>query len=268
MKRIRIRCFLSLLLMLTISSVLVTYAWFSSKWDSGQRIWDFSVGTVPSPAATMWLYSTALEESNAEAVGWVEHPLTGDAEDPHAYLIPGVNYEESNGAYLFEIKSLHMGTVDNLVIMNPDNVVCLRFSFDSDIHGNSAAALTAELSDSLGQMLRIYRSEGQEVTDATLKSRLMAIHEQTPFLQYQACVSAQELSPKDDAFAELPFSEETLFGESLDLYGDGQQPVEGQYYVYIKIMPHLSAFAPASELLNSYMPCVVLFDSQIQLTVH
>ncbi len=268
MKRIRIRFFLSLLLMLLISGIFVSYAWLLSGWNSGHSVWDFSVGTLPPPTATMWLYSTELEESNSEALGWVEHSLTGDAQDSHAFRMPGAESLEQEGAYIFEIKSLQLGTVDNLVIMNQDNIVCLRFTFDSAVHGNSAATLTADLSDTLGQSFQLYDSHGYKVTDDSLNRELLTIQEQMTFLQYQACISAQNLSPSDAAFEELPFSEVTMFGTPLDLYDGGNQPIEGEYYVYIKIMPNLSSFAPASELLNAYMPCVILFDTEIQLTVH
>lgn len=268
MKQIRIRCFLSLLLILIISFTLVSYAWLSTVWNSEQSIWNFSVGTVPPPIATMWLYSTDFEESNAEERGWIEHSLMDSEQAPHAFLMPKVKSEENNGVYTFEMKSLHLGTVDNLVIMNPDNIVCLRFAFDSKAQGNSTAILTADLSDALGQKFQIYDSNGYAVIDESLKNDLMELHSQNSFLQYQACVSAQELSPNDDAFQSLVFSEEMLFGTELDLYGDGGEAIEDEYYIYIKIMPNLSAFAPASELLNAYMPCVILFDAQIQLTVY
>jgi hypothetical protein len=216
----------------------------------------------------MWLYSTDLEESDTQKLGWVEHSLTPNEQDPHAFLIPSVSYTEDNGTYTFEMKSLHLGTVDNLVIMNPDNIVYLRFHLQSDTHGNSAASLTADLSDILGQKIRVYHTDGYEVTDNSVKSQLEALHEATPFLQLQGCVSDLALSPDDDAFADLPFSAETSFGNALDLYEADGQPMEGDYYVYVRIMPNLSAFAPASELLNSYMPCVLLFDTKIELTVH
>lgn len=267
MKRIRMRCFFSLLLIFLIGGMLVTYAWLSLRWNSGFSIWNFSAGTLPPPTASLWLYSTELEENDPEKLGWVEYSLTGDEQDPHLFHLPQVQSVENEETYNFELKSLHLGTVDNLVIMNQDNVVCLRFCFDSEVHGNSVAMLTADLSDSLGRMVHLYSSDGVEITDAEVYNELETIHAQTPFLQYQGCVSQQEFSPNEDAFAELPFSDETRFGESVNLYENGE-PFEGKYYVYIKIMPNLSAFAPASELLNAYMPCVVLFDVEIQATVH
>ena len=267
MKRIRMRCFLSLFLVFLIGGMLVTYAWLSLRWNSGLSMLNFSAGTSPPPAASMWLYSTELEENDPDKLGWVEYSLTEDEQDPHLFRLPQAQSVESEGIYTFELKSLHLGTVDNLVIMNQDNIVCLRFCFNSEVHGNSVAMLTADLSDSLGRMLHLYNSDGVEITDARVYSELETIHAQTPFLQYQGCVSSQKLSPSEDAFAELPFSEETLFGESVDLY-ENAEPLEGEYYVYIKIMPNLSAIAPASELLNAYMPCVVLFDAEIQATVH
>lgn len=259
--------FLSISL-IAFSSMNETTAWFMPMWDSGLSVLDFSVGTVPAPDAIMWIYSTEFDEGNSEAVGWVEHSLTGNAEDPHAFLIPSTSYEETNGSFIFEMKSLQLGTVDNLVIMNNDNTVYLRFAFDSELHGNSMATLSAELSDDLGALFHIYDSDGHEVTDETLKNQLLALNQDTPFLKYQACISAEALSPEDDEFSSLPFSEDTLFGTQLELYGNGQQPIDGEYYIYIKLMPNLTAFAPASELLNTYMPCVILFDTKIQLTVH
>ena len=146
MKALRIRCILSLLLALLISGMLITYAWLSSKWNSGNSVFDFSVGNLPAPEAILWLYSTDLEEDDVQARGWVEHTLTGNEQDQHAFLMPKVNAEENNGVYTFDMKSLQLGTVDNLVIMNNDNVVCLRFGFDSEIHGNSVATLDLALS--------------------------------------------------------------------------------------------------------------------------
>ncbi len=268
MNRIRIRCFLSLFLLLIIGGTMVTYAWFSSRWTSGQSHWEALVGKTPPPEATLWLYSTDLEESNDDARGWVEHTLTGNEQDPHAFLLPSVQSQESDGVYTFEMKSLHLGTVDNLVLMTQDNIVCLRFAFDPEIHGNSTARLSMDLSDTLGQEVRLYDANGGAVTDTALMEQLMALHEQNSFLQYQACVSTQALSPDDDGFQALAFSEETRFGEELDLYDGMNTPITDPYYVYITITPNLSAFAPASELLNAYMPCVMLFDTQIQLTVY
>ena len=265
MKELRIHCVLSLLLALIISGMVCTYAWLSSKWNSGNSVFDFSVGNVPAPEAILWLYSTDLEESDVQARGWVEHLLTGNEQDQYAFFMPKVKSEENNGVYTFDMKSLQLGTVDNLLTMNNDNVVYLRFGFDSEIHGNSVATLDLALS---GDKFEIYDSNGSEVIDEALKSKLTELDSQTPFLQYQACVSSQELSPDDDEFQELPFLEGTPFGNGSDLYSNEVQSIEGKYYIYIKVMPNLSAFAPASELLNKYMPCIILFDTQILLTVH
>ena len=266
---LRIRLFLSFLLIFTISGIFVAYAWFSLVWDSGQSVFGFSVGTVPPPEATMWLYSTEFDENgNSQNVGWKEIDMTQNESDPYAFAIPEISFEENDGIYTFEMKSLQLGTVDNLVIMNLDNIVYLRFAFDSSVHGNGMARIDTELSNSLGELIQIYDSNGLKVTDASLKEDLLEICEETSFLQYQGCISSEKLSPDVSDFNNLEFSDAAFFGDSIDLYENGQQRVEGKYYVYLKIMPNLSAFAPASELLNQYMPCTVLFDTQIQLTVY
>ena len=263
MKKAQIQCFLSLLLILLIGGMLVTHAWFYSGWNSGLSLFDFSAGVVPPPTATVWIYSTELENEGAKAE-WVSHPIGGDTENPYDFLMPSLNVEKDETTYSFETKSLHFGTLDNLVVMNFDNMIYFRFDFHSEVHGNSAARVEADLS---GQMLHLYDLDGQDRTEL-LKNDLLGIHNTTSFLQYQGCVSSKALTPDSDGFDELPLSEKTMLGETLDLYANGQQQIEGAYYIYIKIAPNLSAFAPASELLNPYMPCVISFDTQLQLTVY
>lgn len=264
MKKSRIYYFISLLLVLMFSVMLVTYAWFVTVWNSGRSFLGFSTGQVPPPSATMWLYSTQFEETDEQKLGWIEHSLTDNPQDPHAFLIPEVQSNVTEETYNFELKSLQLGTVDNLVVMNQDNIIYLRFDFDSEVQGNSVARIMANLGNDFGL---VYDSEGVDVTES-VKNNLQQLNSQTPFLCYQACFSEKKISPNEQDFETLSFSETMLFGTESDLYADAQQRIEGEYSIYIKITPNLSAFAPASELLNKHMPCVILFDTQIQLTVY
>ena len=116
-------------------------------------------------------------------------------------------------------------------------------------------------------MIHLYDSEGNEITDSKTKNELANINSSTPFLCYTACVSSESFSPDEADFSSLEFCDSTPFGTSLDLYSSCEA-VEGDYYVYIKITPSLDAFAPTSELLNKYMPCIILFDTEIKLTVY
>lgn len=268
MKYNKLRTSFALLCVFLVATVLTAYAWFLTAWDSNRAYLGFSAGTVPAPEASMWLYSTAFdaEEDPTAQEGWVEHRLTADEDDSDAFKIPGVSATQNDGKYSFALSSLHLGTIDNLVILASDNVVCLRFAFNSELHGNAAAQLSVAFNDSLG-MIHLYDSEGNELTDTTIKSDLEDINSATPFLQYQACISGDRLSPSDTEFESLAFCDAVPFGTSLDLYS-GTEPIDGDYYVYIKIMPSLDAFAPTSELLNKYMPCIILFDTEIKLTVY
>ena len=264
----KIQSTLALLLCLACCLAGASYAWLADHWSSAESVLDFTAGDVTPPTGVMWLYDTAQDLGAQDPGGWTQHALTPDAADGFLLLAPGVEQTQTGGAYSFALRSLHLGTVDNLVTLAPDNTVVLRLALDAALQGNTSATVTLAPFGDVAQGVHVYDGEGAAQTDAALMQALADIHTQTPFMRFAACLDARALTPADADYETLDFCTPVPIGESIALIADAASAPMGAYYIYVEITPSLAAFAAASEELNRYMPCTLLFDTRLTLDVH
>jgi hypothetical protein len=262
------RSTLVLLLALLVCLVGASYAWLADFWSSGEGVLGLSAGDLVPPEGVMWLYDSAADLEAAQPGGWVQHTLTPNDGDGFLMQAPGVEQTQTEGAHSFALRSLHLGTVDNLVTLSEDNTVVLRFAFDSTLHGNGSVEVLFTLGGTLAQSVQVYDKDGAAHTDAATIEALELACASSPFLQYAACIDTRAIAPDDAEFSTLAFGDHVMAGERVQLITDAATAPEGAYYVYVSITPNLTPFTAASEALNRYMPCTLLFDTLLVLDVH
>ena len=116
---------------------LVSLAWFAGVLNPGSL--GFKTGSNASePKLVVWMYTATGDVEAGETVSsdsW-ESAIGGADTVNHAYVtIPGIQTTTKDGKTTVVQKSLHFGKVDNLVTLNPDNKIYLRFEFSMEKDG-------------------------------------------------------------------------------------------------------------------------------------
>ncbi len=244
-----------------------SFAWFITAWDSMEEKFGFGTKTLDSGGVKMYMYN--------EDKTWEEKELIaqGDTKEDYAFPELDMTVNEVNGdttITALTLNSLHMGTIDNLENIKNDNIFYLKYEI-VNTPKNYANINVKYLSEDINiykstEILDEYKKLSPEDTEyATLFDTMTTINADTPFIQYEYCISSEDLTT---GFENLKFSEkgDCTFSDpdpAVDLNGnlieDGvTDGISG--YLYIKIEPNLNAFGEAAMLLNTYMPCIVTFD--------
>ncbi len=244
-------------------------AWFSNAWRSDDPVVSFQAGGSDALAAIVWTWtgdeqsgeweSSYTEEINAEA-----HPMkTLETTVADSGVITSI-----------KIESLQLGMVDNLVDHNKANAIYVRVNMGS--MRNADINLSYDSTDGI----KLYKVDSDTDTEINLSEPTAAVDLSAyNFLQYQYCISNISADPDSDsewlatdtdaatpaaADTALVFSEPVPFSAVTAAAAD--EALTGEpLYLYIKITPNLTEFGKASQTLNTYMPCVVLFDATIDI---
>lgn len=254
-------------LLLLLSAVLLTsaaYAWLREGFITPDSEISFTTGKPTPPPIAMWTYtSEAEDEELAAANRWVSQTVTTV---DNGNTVPGVASSVTDNKYTFTLTSLHLGTVDNLILLTNDNYVYLRVLIDPVALGNSVE-VTLSLKPSDG--IELFDSTGAPISDEvsgedpqTPLADLYAIDAVTPLLRIDYTVSKTEYTP---------ITMTAALEESFTTVGDNTiytAPDNDPYYIYLRIHPNLSAFMEATRFLYVYMPCTLLYSLDVSLLIY
>ena len=149
-------CLAVTLVLSTIAFAAVSYAWFAKFWNHGI---DFQSGSNANlPEIDMWLYTSLFDDSNSANQGWVkvnEGSTTAENDDvdyrdpatDDGYKIPSVEVGGTANNYVFNNPELHFGRVDNLISLQPDNIVYLRLTVKSAETGSRYLRVNLDYND-------------------------------------------------------------------------------------------------------------------------
>lgn len=255
-------------LLLLLSALLLTsatYAWLRVGFVTPDSELSFTTGKLTPPAAKMWIYTNEEENENlADENRWVELSMTTDGS---ANIAPGAERSGPvDGKYTFTLTSLHLGTVDNLILLGDDNYVYLRVPIDPVALGNGVS-ITLELKETDG--IELYDSTGAPVTDETTGETprtpladLYDINETMPLLLIDYAINKNAYTPYD-----MPPALKNSFATVIPgtTY---TAPDSDPYYIYMRVHPNLAAFMEATRFLYEYMPCTLFYSLDISIMIY
>lgn len=254
-----------LLLLAALLLTTATYAWIHEGFVTTDSEIAFTAGKLTPPVAKMWIYTDEEENENlADADRWVELTVTNDGS---VNIAPGAERSGPvDGKYTFTLTSLHLGTVDNLILLGDDNYVYLRVPIDPVALGNGVS-ITLELKETDG--IELYDSTGAPVADETTGENprtpladLYDINETMPLLLIDYAINKTAYTPYTMTSA---LKESFATVEPDTTY---TAPDEDPYYIYLRVHPNLAAFMEATRFLYEYMPCTLLYSLDISVMIY
>ena len=219
------------------------------------------------PTVNAWRFDLTDEDSG-EAIDktgtWVDACYHSDPEE--AWDILPLTEQDHNGGTgeKFTFRSIHLGTVDNLLFASEDNTFYVRFNV-SDL---SAIGATANVACEIGpEDLHFYDLEGTERT-SVLTAEQKTAFSQLVTVEWQVSDTAYDMTVAADAAALTALFDNS---DTDTLATDGTAAVTsghtGPYYVYLRFSPHLENCFTATDAISEYMPCQLVFDASVTLVL-
>ena len=147
-------CLAVTLVLSTIAFAAVSYAWFANYLDFASLVAS-PASNADLPEIDMWLYTSVndtISDSTLTADEWVEI-TDAEKKDEFSYQIPGAPYTEAYKinndvqVYRFTDIQMHFGRVDNLISLQPDNIMYLRLKVDANATGSNALRVKLDYND-------------------------------------------------------------------------------------------------------------------------
>lgn len=263
-----------------IITTSAAFAWFSTTFESENGV-KYQTGDGTFPVMHAWMFNMTQEESGEDTakVGtWVSAATATSASpssdgqinidsEEEGYLLSGVVLNNSNSItekYVF--KSLHLGTIDNLLSLSNDNYLYLRF----DITTPNTMGRIACASYLIGETdFHFYDATSADQTAAVI-TKATTYNKQSIFSEMVGveCVASTTAYAPGANLSDL----ESLFENNGTLLENGAELSEiytdennTTYYFYVRFFPDLEKCTEATDYFGEYMPCEILFD--VEFTV-
>ena len=292
-KQLFVACSLILATALIIGSV----AWFANRWGSGGTIPFRPAGNPDMPVFDAWMFLDEEEIDDDSMARWVRQTTSAD-ETVGGYQIPAVVASTSadtngNTVYTYTASELHCGKVDNLVSLKKDNIIYWRLTVDPAKTGRQAVRMKFDYKDSstadaIYNCITLYNHNGNLVTVDDLKQKI-TINDPNDetldqtfswFLQFAYCVTDYDVTnPLDEsgtypegclapeAFDALSFSEFSPIRSEIEV-DISDKNYATPYYIYIMVAPRLDVFIQQENLLDSFVPSYMLFETKFEVEIH
>lgn len=284
-------CLALTLVLSTIAFAAVSYAWFAGYWNNPST--SIKPGSnADLPPIEMWTYISDSDlvtnpEYEAQKNTWIVN-TAAKPDGEHGYMLPGAPYDATttNGvtSYSFQNPQLHFGRVDNLITLQPDNLVYLRLTVNTGASGANhlhvkldyvnEAPTVQQLYDSItlyGVDPDVSTSQITLISDSKLKQLISfpasdgtsgagnydktadVSSEYCQFMQISACATSDpEALPGTEKFALL----ESKFGEFDMIGGDPiMLDLHENIFAYTDTTPDddaLGTYAPATSTPETY----------------
>lgn len=251
------------LLFILISSTIV-YGWFSNRHNQARSI-AFIAGEGDVPNMQAWIFDMINENtgeaSNKDDGTW-RSILISDLSDKYepSYEIAALTENSNADSEKYIFTSLHLGTVDNLITLNRENYMFIRFDITNPSTQGGKAKFAYDF-PAEGKYIRVYANDGTEVTgvDTTEFNDFLV-------MEYAISTTAYEPSSNYDAMIAL-FTEDNTAGygkisaadEILEVSDNGDAFTDA-YYLYLRLSPNLEKCILATESISIYMPCQLTYD--------
>ena len=277
-----------------VALTTVAAAWFAGLWSSPVS---FPVATGGNPDLNpmkMWMYRSAFELTDSQKPQWID--LSDDtrlADKNMGYVIPAIVENGGDAVDQFVLKSLHLGRIDNLISLNPDNKIYFCFELSKTVHGQKEFSFAFDyanygegtehpndprnsilLYDLNKHSINHFTQNGLEYDPAKQDDpENLAFME---LLQFSYCVTSTAPPEKDAAIwlEDDPFTKHGLtFSEPTPIMSDASGTITGltesdTYYLYVCITPKLENFGLHEHILEFFAQSYMFFDVTFSFEVH
>lgn len=205
----------------------------------------------------------------------------------------------TDGSHLeVSLGNMSFGTIDNVAQLKKENVVYLRLTVPKSLGDTVKLNLHYSVADFIVLYKNVYNGDvvtgTERVTDPEILDNLLALEGKVTdvannsFLLYDAVVSNTECEAgkiaetfestatasseekfqdsnykkfvtdtvyQADCAAETPLYTQTLINPNYDSVAE-----DGNYYVYIKVVPNLAVLAYSIEYISGIMPCYIYYN--------
>lgn len=249
----------STIILITLFSNVVSFAWLSTRWKStNENTVTFTSGSVNPPCLTLWVYD---EEAEDEDNPWKEYYSDADDDEPESEkVIQTVVLSDGN---LTQVDGrLQFGMVTSLVEETDENDVYFRFDIDGeDYTEKHYDTLTIDY-HYVGRYVDVYRESttNTPVSDAELYTSLTT----NDVIDESYVVTTEELdmtTQADDVLA--LFAGDGSTAEALSESDSTDETTEmqnGTFYVYVKLSLNRDNLRKSLRLMNDLMPCYLVFN--------
>lgn|GEM_PF-3708492 len=266
---------------------------FSSKVaDAGTEAWYYHVDggeepnlamltatTPPFTALTTWTYDTTREGgSNA----WNVHTYTANEQSDdelYTYTMDAVTITNTGAT----VRSLQMGTIDNLISLKTDNYFYCRLTISRSDNGENIRFTASAPTDGETGLITVYDGNtGVDITaepsanngSVTIAAAMNALNTDVrPFVNYSYCLmdTAVDGPSVDNAswIALAPTDGVYTTGAEL-LSAPAEANGDGCYYLYLRLVPNLIAdtFGQAALILANHAVSTIVFNQEWEVEVH
>jgi len=243
-----------------------TYAWLATYYESEEVVAFDTEETNPIPVH-MWIYNTVKERDQ----GWKKYTATVNSQNSEEAVLPSILVQNTAGStYKYTLKSMHLGSVDNLVTLSDDQIVYCRFDISTQEHGTLIQLDITQPTNSISGYGRTGQALPTDVIDA-----LNELDADNPHLIYSYAYSNKAYEPGQNGFDQLTFQSQdwteddvkNKYHLAMDI-GQADDRSSENYYLYLRITPDLHTLGRDAIILRANMPCQLLFDWDWELTVH
>ncbi|MBQ9481451.1 MAG: hypothetical protein IJU84_04735 [Clostridia bacterium] len=261
-----------------------TYAWFTTVWR-GERKLTAKTGEGAFPPLHAWIFDVDNEESGETILkkGTWKNALGNGTDNPN-YSIKGIS--EGNGvgnSEKFTFKTLHLGTVDNLLQASSDNYFYLCFDVTNiEQMGKKVRAKYSvtkndiKLYDLDGYEHNISQTssdEHYEEVDYSLFVDVFQIELAVSTVYYDLAADTAENTANATAVAALFTSGNTDGYVKLTNNNNNNANFAdvfttdktSAYYLYVRLSPNLENCMTATEAIATLMPCELVFDINFEI---
>lgn len=251
--------------------------WFAGNKNVSVSGMSVTPDGVIFPEMNAWrfdLTATSNGDEDGDALvktgSWVNAIDTTTTTNPKAILpVVEKTYGAGESGEILTFRSLHLGTVDNLLTLSNDNCFYIRFDVTDELFQSTVGySLTTS-------GIHVYDFDGNDQTayidalEDENHNSLNALQQFVDIFQVDAAVSSSEYTPDDnqDDIDALFYTGSTRTGLLVNNAANvslGEQ--SAAYYIYIRFSPDLEKCFEATDDIVPFMPCEVTFDVTLTLT--
>ena len=183
---------------------------------------------------------------------------------------------EGGELYQIDINNLSFGTIDNVAMLKPENIVYFRIDVPKESGENVHIAFNHGGEED-STFIDLYYNEydddgetvlGQKQVSDTIINQMQSLEDTLGcFIRYSAIVSNTLVAASD--LNTLTFN--TFYSvnsdNSFSLVNEDIENAGEHYYIYIRVEPDLNVFSHSIEYISNIMPCHIYFNIKAEFEI-
>ncbi len=243
----------------------LVYGWLASNHQTTASEMDNSLKASNYPVINAWRFDLLDEESGEAYDKSGSYVNAIDQLDQNAAAkraitpVENNSYSQGETGEAFTFRSIHLGTIDNLISLSNDNYFYIRI----DVEHPEGMYENPKISYSLiNDGVKFFDLKGNNQTGNLTAEQKQAL---VDIMTVDYAVSTAKYNPisnLSDVEALFTTPQTLQNGANKFSLGERNEP----YYIYLRLSPDVNKCFEATSELSTYMPCEILYDLQIELS--